>query len=246
MPVSTIDLLLGFKAIGLLGGLTDSDRRVGFVLLDHFNRTTTQCDPSLETVATLLGISRRSVIRSVNKLAKHRLVRRIRHGGGFHRNFYEPAWSTFKEFEVLWRQRRREHSRRMRAKNLSLRRCHQDHLVDDDPVTQTSTNNLLERTCTDSDPKPPSLSRQSTPTRRPAKGVAKPMNISSSEAADAAAERRWVRPFQKHFDNDPTIYGRVLEHVDRPFVEAINAIEKKQPGSGVFAAIERLKKANVI
>jgi hypothetical protein len=244
MPISLVDLLLGFKAIGLQEGLKNTDRRVGFVLLDHFNRNTTQCDPSLETVAALLGVSRRSVIRSVNKLAHFGLVRRVRHGGGFHRNFYEPAWDLFREWEAAWRGRRREQSRRMRAKNLSPLVGHEGHPAGDGLVTQTSSNNQNKQTITSS-----STKLQAIPNQEKARGrskIAGPMNISSSFAAEAAAERRWLKPFQKHFESDPEIYSRVLEHIDHSFVAAITEIERNHPGNGFYAAIDRLKKAKIL
>jgi len=68
MTPHSLDILLAFKALALADDLKGNERRVGCVLIDHFNRRTRQCDPSLETLAVLAGISRRTAIRSVNAL----------------------------------------------------------------------------------------------------------------------------------------------------------------------------------
>ncbi len=86
-------MLLGFKAICLSGSLKDSQRSVAAAILDHYNHKTGQCDPSLDTIAFLVGLSRRTVIRCVNGIVRAGFFRRIRHGGNYHRNFYEPAWT---------------------------------------------------------------------------------------------------------------------------------------------------------
>ena len=63
-----LDILIAFKSISLAPDLSVTEKRVASALIDHFNRQTTQCDPSLDTLAILLGIHRRTVIRSVNRL----------------------------------------------------------------------------------------------------------------------------------------------------------------------------------
>jgi DNA-binding MarR family transcriptional regulator len=95
-----LDMLIAFKAISLTPDLSVTERRVASAIIDHFNKRTTQCDPSIDTLAALLGIDRRTVIRSVNRLVSLKYFRRIRHGGNFHRNFYEPNWKRFREVEA--------------------------------------------------------------------------------------------------------------------------------------------------
>src|ERR1019366_9920765 len=113
-----LDILIAFKSISLAPELSVTDRRVASALIDHFNRQTTQCDPSLDTLATLLGIHRRTAIRSVDHLVRLKYFRRTRHGGNFHRNFYEPLWPSFREVEAEWQRRRYEHSQRFRETKL--------------------------------------------------------------------------------------------------------------------------------
>ena len=118
-----LDILIAFKAISLAPDLSVTEKRVASALIDHFNRQTTQCDPSLDTLATLLGIHRRTVIRSVNHLVRLKYFRRTRHGGNFHRNFYEPLWPRFREVEAEWQIRRLKHSQRFREGNLPPAGC---------------------------------------------------------------------------------------------------------------------------
>jgi hypothetical protein len=115
-----LDILIAFKSISLAPDLSVTEKRVASALIDHFNRQTTQCDPSLDTLAILLGIHRRTVIRSVNHLVSLKYFRRIRHGGNFHRNFYQPLWPRFREVEAEWKIRRLNHSQRFREGKLSL------------------------------------------------------------------------------------------------------------------------------
>src|ERR1035441_9541561 len=114
-----LDILIAFKSISLAPELSVTDKRVASALIDHYNRQTTQCDPSLDTLATLLGIHRRTVIRSINHLVRLKYFRRTRHGGNFHRNFYEPQWPRFREVEAEWQSRRLKHSQRFREEKLS-------------------------------------------------------------------------------------------------------------------------------
>src|ERR1035437_5639506 len=91
-----LDILIAFKSISLAPDLSVTEKRVASAVIDHFNQKTTQCDPSLDTLAVLLGIYRRTVIRAINNLVGLKYFRRVRHGGNFHRNFYEPLWPRFR------------------------------------------------------------------------------------------------------------------------------------------------------
>ncbi len=78
--------LIAHKAINLAGDLSASEKRVAAVLVDCFNFKTHQCDPALNTVAKLLRLSRRTVIRAINALVLKGYLRKKTHGGYFHRN----------------------------------------------------------------------------------------------------------------------------------------------------------------
>jgi len=103
MAVRRIDTLLALKAVSLAPQLKENDQRDAAVLIEHFNRETGQCDPGLKRIADLLGISTRTVIRSIQRLEVAGLVRKVRHGGHLNRNHYELVWSRFQEIEAEWR-----------------------------------------------------------------------------------------------------------------------------------------------
>jgi hypothetical protein len=94
--------LIAHKAINLAGDLSASEKRVAAVLVDCFNFKTHQCDPALNTVAKLLRLSRRTVIRAISALVLKGYLRKKTHGGYFHRNSYEPIWSRFQLDEENW------------------------------------------------------------------------------------------------------------------------------------------------
>jgi hypothetical protein len=102
MNVRPLDTLLAIKAIGLEEGLKPSDRRVGVLLLEHYNRRTGRCDPSMQRMGSLLGLSVRTIIRSTQRLEKAGLFRKTRHGGNFNNNFYEPMWARFADLHAAW------------------------------------------------------------------------------------------------------------------------------------------------
>ena len=106
--VDSIDTLLAIKAIGLADGLGANDRRVAVSLIEHFRRRDGRCDPGLNRIAGLLGISVRTVIRCVHRLVAAGLVRKARHGGLGNRNSYHPNWERFGELEEAWRKKFRE------------------------------------------------------------------------------------------------------------------------------------------
>src|SRR4051812_2174078 len=105
MPTRRIDTLLALKVLNLIDGLAANDRRVGAVLIEHYNRETERCDPGIERVASLIGISTRTVMRCNERLVAAGLFRKIRHGGYGNRNQYEPIWIRFAEYEVAWRKK---------------------------------------------------------------------------------------------------------------------------------------------
>ena len=137
-----LDILIAFKSISLAPDLSVTEKRVASAVIDHFNQKTTQCDPSLDTLAVLLGIHRRTVIRAINNLVGLKYFRRVRHGGNFHRNFYEPLWPRFREVEAEWQRRRYEHSQRFREAKLSLWKGQLVHPAGGKDVTQTSPINI--------------------------------------------------------------------------------------------------------
>ena len=107
MKIRALDILIAHKAINLSTDLSNSEKRVAGVLIDHFNKTTGQCDPGQNAIADLIGMSRRTVIRAVERLERLGFVRKVRHGGKYHRNHYEPDWDAFRQVDAAWCVRRK-------------------------------------------------------------------------------------------------------------------------------------------
>lgn len=222
MPVKPLDTLLAIKIINLAPGLRASDRRVATALIEHFNRKTGRCDPSLERISFLLALSTRTIMRSVKRLEEAGLFKRIRHGGYFSRNRYEPNWARFNDLECEWRQRfkRGKHSQ---STYLSGMGGHLSHLGDDKIVTQTYRTNLNQLTSP--------ANRRTIRDRAP----------SNWEAAKVAAERRWTSALHQHFSTLPDVYAAIIEAIDPSLQEAATNIEINNRGAGLTLILAKLE-----
>ena len=235
MTVRPLDTLLAIKMLGLVPGLNGNDRRVATVLLEHFNRQTGQCDPGLDRIAQLLGISTRTVIRCNHKLEHAGLFQKVRHGGHGNRNSYEPVWSRFAQHEAAWRVRFNEGAR-SRSTKLSLARRQTRHLRQDKPVTQTCNINLNHETCSNRRPRKqdgqiPAL----TPGRFP-KRIVK----SSADAARDQAERRWLSQLDEQFRSKPITYGEVIGAITPEMQAAATDAEFSRRGAGIAYIVKQL------
>jgi len=96
------DVLFAHKALNVLPGLSAAARRVAGAIIDHFNKKTGQCDPSIGRLMKLLKISRAAVIRATNELNDLGLIQKHSHGGKSHRTAYLPNWARFREIVEDW------------------------------------------------------------------------------------------------------------------------------------------------
>ena len=251
MPVTPLQTLLGFKAISLASGLRESDRRVACALLDHFNRKTGQCDPSLPTLAGLLGLSDRTVIRATIRLEAAGLFRKIRHGGNFHRNLYVPLWLKFGQIGADWDERRRAHSARTFANESSPLQCQSSQPEGDKGVTQTCTTNLSNVTSRgrSSNGNIPAPSKRNF-SKRLADGSKRvggqltpfvPRQASSRDVARQAAQRRWDNDLLNQFVSQQGVYASILEQVEESMIAAATDAELVERGGGLRYLIKTLK-----
>lgn len=233
MPLKPLDTLLAIKVLGLVPDLNANDRRVAVTLLEHFNRKTMRCDPSLSRIADLLDISVRTVIRSVHRLVAVKLFRKVRHGGNFNRNRYEPVWEQFVQFERDWNIRFQKKSRTAKVSPVQGQTCHGP---DDRAVTQTCRSNLPKETY---------------PKRLPSEGNKEGGNLGgrlatrlgnrSADAARAEAERRWTDGLHLQFVAMPVTYGEVIEAIDLAMMEAATVAEMRRRGAGLAYIMNKLK-----
>ena len=250
MRPQRLDTTLAFKAINLAPTLSGTDKRVICAILDHYNRETGQCDPSLTTIAELLCVHRRTVIRAIDRIVQLGFFRRIRHGGHFHRNCYIPNWMRFRALEAQWKDQKQQYRERIRGVNLSPLQGRESHFAGDSSATQSSSINISHETCNlglanKEHDQPYSLSNV---TRQTPQSLSRPIHVkhtSSQQAARDAAQRRWDNALLKRFAGHP-IYSDIVNAIDPALSEAATKIEMDKPGSGFWYVIEKLAEREVI
>jgi hypothetical protein len=249
------DTFLAHKAINLSDDLSGTEKRVAAAIIDHFNRRTGQCDASLDSIAKLLGISRRTVIRANGSLVQKGYFDNTRHGGNFHRNSYLPIWSRFRAKEMKWNERRKAASRsRFENAKVSPLQGQTCPLAGDADVTQTFPNNHLKKTSLAPRPENERLERNKAMpykelsrenSREVSYTVARERfhvkSTSSRIAALDAAERRWATSFTTIYQNTPAVYAALIDKVDEELRNAATAREMKKPGSGLHCILEALR-----
>ncbi|WP_158671935.1 helix-turn-helix domain-containing protein [Bradyrhizobium guangdongense] len=239
------DVLIAFKAISLTTDMSVTEKRVAATLLDHYNRDTGQCDPALNTIATLLGINRRTAIRATGSLERSGYFRIDRHGGKFHRNSYQPIWARFRACENGWAEKRKRAKQfRSAASELSpLQGC---HIGGGDSATQTYANNQSDLTSASQqrqsqqavsaieEPAVKWLSKQSGSGRQYSNAQERfHGKRSCGDIARTAAERRWNEALTKQLASAPNVFAGVIEAIDSDLSHATTEVEMRQPGRGV-------------
>lgn len=226
------DTTIAFKTTALADFLSATDKAVAAAILDHFNRKTGQCDPSLDRISKLLGVHERTVIRSTKRLVKFGLFDKRRHGGKSHRNSYAPNWKKFRELENAWNRRRQSISRN----GLSALPCQNSHLAPDQPVTQTYTTNQLSETYPSHQhrERAQQLSSPKLPKRLGNKGKI-------DHPARVAAERRWSTSLHTKFSKKPNVYAFVVDQIDEELRMHATEAELRKGGAGLKLILEQLE-----
>lgn len=251
--VQPINTQRAHKAINLATELSNAQKQVLGALVDHYNQKTGQCDPSLDCLAELIVISRRTVIRAINGVEKFGFICRDRHGGKFHRNSYKIIWSRLHQVEAEWNGRRGARSARHGAPKVSPYLSQPRHLGGDTADTQTSSSNLLKETLAE---QPLSSKTQPTCSPKEKSGSAKeaaPRKISSDvpyisrsgaassvTAARDAAERRWNNELLNRYSGKPGLYGQIVDAVDDDIIRATTDAELRHRGSGASYLIHEM------
>jgi DNA-binding MarR family transcriptional regulator len=254
MRTGPSDTLIAHKAINLSDDLSGTEKRVAAAIIDHFNRKTGRCDPSLDSIAKLLGVSRRTVIRAIGALVQKGYFRKTRHGGKCHRNSYLPIWSRFRAKETNWKERRTAASRRFESAEVSPLQGQTCQLAGDPDVTQTCSSNHLNKTSL-----APRLKNEG---QQPHKAVGckelsredsrevsytavrerfHVKSASSRIAAVDAAERRWTTALTKLYAPTPAVFGVLIDEIDDSLRNAATTLEMRKPGSGLHYVLEALR-----
>jgi hypothetical protein len=228
--VKPLETLLAAKLLSLHEGLLNSDRIVGCILLEHFNRRTGRCDPGIERIAKLAGVHVRTVIRAIARLVRLKLFIKIRHGGYSNRNSYEPNWQKFTELNQRWQAKFAQ----ARATRESLSTELGRHVPGDDCVTQTYCPNQLKQTL-----------ENGSSRKEKSRALGQTSDQSSSQASRTAAHRRWDKDLLDHFRGRAKEYAQAVEAIDLSLSDRATDAELKQRGSGlevIFRAIALKKR----
>ncbi|WP_172806023.1 helix-turn-helix domain-containing protein [Bradyrhizobium erythrophlei] len=258
MAVTALSTLLAHKAINLATELSNSEKRVAAAIIDHFNRKTAQCDPSLDRISDLIGMSRRTVVRSINRLVELGYIRRVRHGGHFHRNSYEPVWLRFTQVVAEWNARRSR--RRLQKSETEVTPCSGQacHFDSDKVGPQTFQKNLLRGTLAtavshtaiarSASKSEKGLARQAKhyPESSNSQGVL--WSPASRSVARDAAERRWNRDLFDRYGDQPSLYGQIVEAIDPNLMRETTDAELQLRGSGLRSLLNELlaRKSTVV
>lgn len=114
--------LMAYKALTLAPELSGSARQVAGALLDHFNRKTMQCDPTIETLGDLTLLSQATVKRALSEICDDKngtddskYFERWPHQGKSGRTFYLPRWRRFDAVLSAWSEARKRRNRGWRG-----------------------------------------------------------------------------------------------------------------------------------
>jgi hypothetical protein len=247
------DTTIAHKIINLMPELSGTDKRIAATILEHFNRRTARCDPGLDRIAWLVGVSRRTAIRSLSHIVRAGVFRVVRHGGYSQRNSYEPVWLRFRELDAVWKMRFRTKSGRADHPKMSPNTCQTRHLPGDQPDTQTFLTNQSQETSscesasvkhrlpckpTDRKGQPIKENRSHETGSVPSRSISV---VQTSEAAHVAAERRWNSELLRRYSATPGVYAAFIDAITPELQRAATEAEVRRRGSGIALILEQLQ-----
>jgi hypothetical protein len=245
---------IAFKAIAL-SNLSSAHKRVAAAVLDHYNRISGRCDPSMQTLSTLLSMSRRTVIRAIHVLVHEGYFERDRHGGNHHCNQYIPVWSRFRTAEAAWQSSREAHRGRFDRRKASPPSCPAGHVAGDRGVTQTCPETPSQETFNQQrhqalEPREKiaptlgqTIERWSSVGRQQA---CKGRKSSGGDVARDVAERRWVTALMDRYSADAQLHARIIEFVDDALSLRATESELARTGAGLELILDALICAGIV
>jgi hypothetical protein len=252
------DITVAFKAIAI-GNLPDRHKRVAAAVLDHYNRQTGRCDPSMESLSLVLQVSRRTVIRAMDRLERDHYFERDRHAGNFHCNQYYPVWERFREIDADWVRRRDMHRSRFDRTKLSHAPCQSSHLDGDTDVTQTYPNNHSYETFSGGHPSEGNGRTQKKSSEvalstmgsisKCAQSPASLLHVKQTKPSNAArdvAERRWNTDLNGRYADQPKLYARIIDAIEPSLSQAATDAEIRFRGAGIEHILAELRRRDLV
>ncbi|WP_415715378.1 helix-turn-helix domain-containing protein [Roseibium sp.] len=250
------DILFAQKAILLTPSLSAAAKRVAAAIIDHFNKRTGQCDPGINRLVKLLGMSRATVIRATETLNELGFIEKESHGGKSHRAAYIPNWQLFRQIVDDWDTQmkskldteeatgKEEKSTTMVSKPRRSRsqKCDVNGL---NSATQTLRSNQSNKpieaeqveTIDEKPPQPPERKRNHVALKRSVQRsqghLLLPMQggrqVSRGEVARDAAQKRWELDAKSRGEH---VYAAVAEWITPERQHAATEAELKRKGGG--------------
>jgi hypothetical protein len=236
--------LIAFKALSLCDDLIATRRRVLAALIEHFNRQSGRCDPSVDRLAALLGINRRTVFRALKSLVIKGYIVRYRHGGLQHRNQYVPNWPFFVAIVKKWDEQFQAASRARLATDMSPLRRQSGHLASGPSVTQTFSDNHTKQTLESTRKENASEGRNGTTGGHSAgQTTRRVLSPSSRDASRDAAERRWNLQLQQFLKGDERLTAVTVDMMTPELMRAATDAEFAARGAGLPVVLAELRRA---
>lgn len=235
--------LYGHMSICLLEGLSTAAKRVGSAILDHYNYKTSQCDPSVVRLATLLGVHRTTVLTATEQLCSEEgLFKRVSHGGKSHRTLYIPRWDKMQAIVADWNNRMKTGTAPSgKLKPFSVSPTVAETLLSRSQKRDLDSSDIATRTVRINRPKETGASVPAatgpfgtkTPSSKPAVrsgqyGLLLPIDGGKGQVARTAAERRLNRDMLADSDR----YSIIITAITPAIYEGAIAAEMGRPGSG--------------
>lgn len=268
-PIKQNNILFAHKALNIAAGLSEATRRVAGAIIDHFNKKTGQCDPSIARIADLLAMSRESVLRATRQLHEDGWIERVAHGGNSHRTAYLPNWEKFNALVATWDDRMKggggddtpcRHTGTPadapagKVSGLTPSQCQYRHLDSVRSDTQTNLSNQSNkpieperRRTRDQQQAVSSAGQAKNGLRNGVSRQASPAPLTLLEVAGRSPSFRMIAEerAKSRWDADLRAlgwqaYGDAIEHITEPLATAATQAEVRGRGGGMRVLLDHL------
>ncbi|MEG6508615.1 hypothetical protein V6C03_06500 [Methyloligella sp. 2.7D] len=232
-----------YYALATRADLSSSAKSIGVIVVDHYNRETGQCDPSIGRLMQCSGFSRTAVLTAIKELeggrrdksrkwqqTGERLIERVRHGGKSHRNAYRVNWSALGCASAAAQGCATAH-----------RKGAQPHTVKGvQPHTQTFEVTSEEKPLKTGSPGgAPGSAQAQTHFMLPIKGGGMREITSSQQVCRDKAAERWESDLRTCLT--PCAYADAVERITPQMEQAATEAELDHPGSGARLLMLQLR-----
>jgi hypothetical protein len=257
VPSKSYDIISALKAIAL-SPASSAAHRVAGALLDHFNRKTGQCDPSVERLAWLLEIDTKTVKTATSQLCALGLFKKSSHGGYGHRASYSPQWQEYNRLMDAWQAKMKSKTTRANGVKTppsddgengaetpsSTGRKHPFKGGENAP--QTYSSNQSNKPTRPSSP-PNSVAENVVPMRsaRPSYGLRRGregQSPSHSQVAREQAAKRWNNDMMSRCG---MAYGKFVDWVSPEAGDMATDAEMRRRGAGAALLCEQMHAAGM-